>query len=347
MNSRVSRSTSKNPQSAIRNPQFIATLRSLLLALCTMHFALCIPAEAQQPTKVPRIGFVSSADRVRVEAFRQGLRDLNYIEGKTILVEYRNPQGRNERFSSFVSELVQLNVDVLVITALPAILAAKQVTKTIPVVMLVNADPVAAGIVDSLARPGGNITGLVTLTRELSGKRLELFKEAVPTVSRVGVLWDANGVGLEDVFKAYDAAARALKLQLVSLELRPPTPDLSGAFQAATKERAHALLTITDALLGRYPKQIAELAIKNRLPSMHEQPRYVEAGGLLSYSSVGIDLYRRAAIYVDKLLKGAKAAELPVEQPTKFELVINLKTAKQLGLTIPPNVLARADKIIK
>src|SRR5262245_24144243 len=320
--------------------------RLVVFGLCATFFALCSLAQSQS-TKIPKIGFITSADAPRLEAFRQGLRDHGYVEGKNIWIEYRNPEGQNEHFGRFVSELVQLNVDVLVVTALPAMLAAKQATKSIPIVILINADPVAAGLIDSLARPGGNITGVTTLARELSGKRLELFKETIPTISRVGVLWNANGVGLGAVFKEYEAAARVLKIQLQSLELRAPNPDLDGAFQAAIKEKSNALISITDALVGRYPKRIAELAIKNRLPSMHEQPRYVEVGGLTSYSAVGIDLYKRAATYVDKILKGAKPANLPVEQPTKFEFVINLKTAKALNLTIPQSVLYRADKVIR
>jgi len=320
--------------------------KSLFWLLTTLWLTSASIAEAQQAKKIPRIGFLGS-EIARVEVFRQGLRDLGYIDGKNILVEYRNPSGKNERFPSLVSELVELKVDVLVISALPAILAAKQATQTIPIVMFINADPVAAGIVDSLARPGGNVTGLARLTRQLSGKRLELLKEAVPTISRVGVIWDANGLALDIVFKEYQAAARALKLQVQSLEVRGPVPDLDGAFQAAKKDRASALISITDALLSPYAKQLAELAIKNRLPSMHENTLYVEAGGLMSYSANDIDLYRRAATYVDKILKGAKPADLPVEQPTKFELVINLKTAKLVGVTIPQSVLYRADTVIK
>jgi putative ABC transport system substrate-binding protein len=318
------------------------------LALCALLFALSMPAVgAQQPRKVPRVGFVGASDKPRLESFRQRLRDLGYIEDQNIQIEYRYPQGKNELYPNFVTELMQLNVDVLVITGLPGILAAKQATNTIPVVMLINADPVAAGVVHSLARPGGNITGLARLTRELSGKRLELLKETVPAISRVGVLWDDKGLALDIVFNEYEAAARALKIQVQSLPVRGPKPDLHGAFQLAVKERAGGVISITDALLTPYAKQIADLAINNRFPSMHEQTRYVEAGGLMSYSANDIDLYRRAATYVDKILKGAKPADLPIEQPTKFELVINLKTAKQIRLTIPPSVLARADKVIR
>ena len=244
---------------------------------------------------------------------------------------------------------MQLKVDVLVVGTLSSIRAAKQATKTIPIVMVIAVDPVATGIVDSLARPGGNITGLTTLNRELSGKRLELLKEAVPRLSRVGVLWEADSRSQAAAigFKEYEAAARALKIPLQSLEVRGPNPDFEGAFQAAAKGRASALITIRSALLVRYPKQIADLAIKNRLPSMYEGSQYVEAGGLMSYAANDTESFRRAAVYVDKILKGAKPADLPVEQPMKFEFVINLKTAKQIGLTIPPNVLARADRVIK
>jgi putative tryptophan/tyrosine transport system substrate-binding protein len=321
-------------------------------ALCALLPALCASAEAQQPAKIPRIGWVSGSGDPntpgpQVEAFRQGLRDIGYVEGKNMVVEYRYAEGKMDRIPSLVAELVQLKVDVLVSPNGPAILAAKQATKTVPIVMVVVLDPVATGIVDSLARPGGNITGVSTLNRELSGKRLELLKEAVPRISRLGVLWDANAPGPKSGFKEYEDAARALKIQLQSLEVRGPNPDFEGAFQAATKGRVNALITVRAAVLNRYAKQIADLAIKNRLPSMHEQSQYVEAGGLMSYSTNDAESFKRAAVYVDKILKGAKPADLPVEQPTKFEFIINLKTAKQIGLTIPPEVLARATKIIK
>jgi putative tryptophan/tyrosine transport system substrate-binding protein len=312
--------------------------------------ALAVTVEAQQPTKVPRIGYLSGAGDPsnpgpNVEAFRRGLQELGYIEGKNILVEYRYIEGKRDRVPSLVAELVQLKVDVLVSPNLPAIRAAKQATKTIPIVMVINWDPVAEGLIDSLARPGGNITGLSRLTRDLSGKRLELLKEVVLGISRVGVLDDAAAT--LQAFKDYQAAGRALKIQLQSLEIRGPNPDLEGAFQAAVKSRIRALIATQITVLLPYTEKIADLAIKNRLPLMFETGSSVEAGGLMSYAASDADLFRRAAIYVDKILKGAKAVELPVEQPTKFELVINLKTAKQIGLTIPPNVLARADKVIK
>ena len=320
-----------------------------LMALALAPFRL---AEPQQPKKVPLIGFVaasgdSNSPGPLVEAFRQGLRDLGYIEGKNIVVEYRFTEGRPDRVPGIVAELAQPKVDVLVIEPFPALRAAKQATKTIPIVMLTLVDPVATGIVDSLARPGGNITGFTRLTRELSGKRLELLKEMVPKISRVGVLWETESPGAAIAFKEYEFAAPAQKIELQSLEVRGPTPDLEGAFQAAVKGRVNALITVRSILLLHYPKQIADLAIKNRLASMHEGIEYIEAGGLTSYSAKDTESFRRAAIYVDKILKGTKPAELPVEQPTKFEFIINLKTAKQIGLTIPPNMLARADRVIK
>ena len=319
---------------------------SILVA--AMLLAVAIIAEAQQPKKVPRIGFVpgsgdSNNPGPSVEAFRQGLQDLGYIEGKNIQIESRSMEGTVDSIPSLVAELVRLKVDVLVLVPLLAIRAAKQATKTIPIVM----DPVGTGIVDSLARPGGNITGLATLSRELGGKRLELLKEMVPTISRVGVLADADAPVSAIAFKEYEAAASALKIRLQSLEVRGPNPDLEGAFQSATKGRANALIAVSNPLLSRYRKQIAELTIRNRTPSMCNTSTYVEAGCLMSYATNSADQYKRAATYVDKILKGTKPAELPVEQPTKFELVINLKTAKQIGVTITPNVLARADKLIK
>ena len=322
------------------------------LTLCALlFFALCLSAEAQQPKKVPRIGYLVSTSRTdlsaRTDAFRRGLRDLGYVEGKNIVLEYRYAEGRSERFPVLVAELVQLKVDALVLTALPAIRAAKQASKTIPIVMITGQDPVAMGLIDSLARPGGNITGVARLTRELSGKRLELLKETIPEIARAGLLWNVNGLALDINFKEYEAAARALKLQIQSLEVVGPKPDFEAAFRAAAKGRVGALVTMGDALLNRYTKRIADLAIRGRLPSIYEGSQWVEAGGLMTYSADDNESFRRAAFYVDKILKGAKPAELPVEQPTDFDLVINLKTAKQIGLTIPPNVLARADRVIK
>ena len=328
--------------------------RRVLVLFCLLITVLLITgfAEAQQPKKVPRIGFVSGAGNANnpgpnIEAFRRALRDLGYIEEKNILTEYRYMEGMMDRIPSLVAELVQLKVDILVSPVPSAIRAAKQATKTIPIVMLITTDPVATGLIDSLARPGGNVTGLTRLTRELSGKRLESLKEVVPGISRVGVLDDADAPVQTKGFKDYSAAAHALKIRLQSLEVRGPNPDFEGAFQAAAKGRVSALVTVRTPLLIGYRKQIADLAIKNQLPSMSEGSDYVEAGGLMSYTADDAESFRRAAAFVDKILKGAKPSDLPVEQPTKFELVINLKTAKQIGLTIPPNVLARADRVIK
>ena len=325
--------------------------RKILISLLTAVLLTTVSLTgAQQPAKIPRIGYVSgtgdpSNPGPYVEAFRQGLRDLGHIDGKNIVIEYRGAEGKLDRIPSLVAELVQLKVDVLVLPIPSAIHAAKQATRTIPIVMVTGSDPVADGLVDSLARPGGNITGLSTLSRELSGKRLELLTEVVPRLSRVGVLRDADEQS--GVFKEYEAAARAIKIQLQSLEVRGLNPDIEGAFQAAAKGHVRALITVTSAPLFLQRKRIADLAMKNRLPSMYQGSTWVEAGGLMSYSTNDLGAFRRAAYYVDKILKGAKPADLPVEQPTKFELVINLKTAKALGLTIPPLVLMRADKVIK
>jgi len=325
-------------------------LSSILFATLALVFG--VAADAQQPKKVPRIGFVATSGDLntpglQVEAFRRGLRDLGYIEGKSIVVEYRYLEGNLDRIPGVVAELVQLKVDVLVSGNLAVIRAAKQATTTIPIVMVTPQDPVATGLVDSLARPGGNVTGLTRLGRELSGKRLELLKEVVPRMSRAGALWDTNAPGPILGFREYEAAARALKIQLQSLEVRGPNPDLKGAFQAASKGRANALVTISGGGLSVLPKQIADLAIKNRLPSMCEGSESVEAGCLVSYAANQADQFRRAAVYVDKILRGRKPADLPVEQPMKFELVFNLNTAKRIGFTIPPNVLVRADRVVK
>jgi putative ABC transport system substrate-binding protein len=323
-----------------------------VLNLCATLFALCHPVEAQQPTKMPRIGYVASGtDDLNnpglVEAFRQGLRDLGYIEGKNILVEHRSQEGKAARGPGLVAELIQLKVDVLVLVTSPTIRAAKKATKTMPIVMVTTADPVATGFVDSLAHPGGNITGVTRITRELNGKRLELLKDVVPTTSRVGVLLQADSTSGGIHLKEYEAVARELKIELQSLGVRGQNPDFEAAFQTAAKGRVSAIITITNSLTSFYRKKIAALAIKNRLPSMYESSPYVEAGGLISYSANEAESFKRAAVYVDKILKGAKPADLPVEQPTKFELVINLKTAKEIGLTIPQSVLYRADRVIK
>ena len=323
--------------------------------LCLLIIALLSnapSAAAQQPKRIPRIGYVSGTGSSSdpgpyIEALRQGLRDLGHIDGKNIVIEFRGAEGKPTRIPSLVAELVQLKVDVLVSGNFPAASAAKQKTKTIPIVMVTNEDPVATKLIDSLARPGGNITGIATLQRELGGKRLELLTETVPRILRIGVLREADAQTAAIGFKEYETAARALKIQLQSVEVREPNPDFEGAFQTAAKGRASGLITITNPLVLRYRKRITELAIKNQLPSMYEGSAWVEDGGLMSFSTDDLDVFRRVATYVDKILKGVKPADLPVEQPTKFELAINLKTAKQIGLTIPPNMLARADRVIK
>ena len=314
------------------------------LTLWALLFALCVSAEAQPSKRVPRIGYISESNP---GAFRQGLKDLGYVEGKNILVEYRRAEGRIDRIPSLVAELVKLKVDVLVVSNFLAIRRAKEATKTIPIVMLSVVDPVASGIVDSLMRPGGNITGIARFDREEDRKRLELFKQVIPTISRAGVFWNTETESATLGFKAYETAARALKIQLLSLGLYGPNVDLVGRFQSVAQGRADALITVRNPVTQHYAKQIANLAIKNRLPSMFEASDFVEAGGLMSYTTSDAERFRRAAFYVDKILKGAKPADLPVEQPTKFELVINLKTAKQIGVTIPQSVLLRADKVIK
>ena len=321
-------------------------------ALCTMLFALCFSAPAQQTGKIPRIGYISgTGDAVNqgpyVDALRQGLRDLGYIENKNFVIEFRGAEGKTDRYPTLVSELVQLKVDVLVVPTLPSALIAKEATKTIPVVMVSNRDPVATGIVESLARPGANITGLATLSQDLSGKRLELLTEVIPRLTRVGIIRDPTSRATAIVFKEYEMAARALKLQIQSMEVQRENLDLESAFQSALKGRARAVITITTSLLFRHQKQITELAIKNRLPSLFEGRTWVESGGLMSYSTDDLAVYRRAATYVDKILKGTKPADLPIEQPTKFELVINLKTARALGVAIPQTLLLRADEVIQ
>jgi putative tryptophan/tyrosine transport system substrate-binding protein len=312
-----------------------------LIILTTIH-----PAEAQQ-AKVPRLGYVSSGygPGRELEVFRQGLRDLGYIEEKNILIEDRYLEGNWYRSRRLVGELVKLKVDILLSSADPVINAAKR-TNTIPIVMVTTQDPVAAGLIDSLARPGGNITGLTLLTRELSGKRLELLKEVVPKRLRVGVLGDAD-VYPAVAFEYYDKAARDLKIPLQPVNVRGPHPDFEGAFEAAAKERVNALVAMNMIIFANYRRRITDLAIKKRWPSMFEVDGWVNGRGLMSYAADSDYAWRRAAVHVDKILKGSKPADLPVEQPTKFELVINLKTAKQIGLTIPPNVLARADRVIR
>jgi putative ABC transport system substrate-binding protein len=329
------------------------TTKTITVLLVGLALASVQLTEAQQkPPKLPRIGYVSgtgdpSNPGPYVEALRQGLRDLGYIDGKNIVIEYRGAEGKLDRVPSIVNELVQLEVDVLVLPIRSAILAAKHATKTIPIVIVTGGDPVATGLIDSLARPGGNITGVSTLSRELIGKRLELLREVIRRLSRVGVLLNQDEQDAPDNLKEHEAAARALKIQVQSFKVSGQKPDIEEAFRAAAKGRVNALITVTSAPLFLQRKRIADLAITNRLPSMYQGRDWIEAGGLMSYSTNDLEAFRRVAYYVDKILRGTKPADLPVEQPTKFELVINLRTAKALGLTIPPLVLMRADKVIK
>jgi ABC-type uncharacterized transport system substrate-binding protein len=327
-------------------------LSALLFALgfsSVLAFVICSFAEAQQPKKAPRIGYLSGGSSFtgpQHGAFRQGLRELRYVEGKNILIEFRG-DAKLDRVPDLAAELVALKPDVIVAAGgtEPA-LAAKKATKTIPIVFTSVGDPISTGLVESLARPGGNITGLTNINPELSGKRLELLKETDPKFSRVALLWNPESPALTLAFKESEAAARALGLQLQSLEVRSPV-DFESAFKAAADRHAGALLVPSSQFFMRHRVKLAELAIKSRMSAIYGDKEYVEAGCLMSYGPSLSDLYRRAATYVDKILKGAKPADLPVELPTKFEFVINLKAAKQIGLTIPPNVLARADRVIK
>ena len=320
--------------------------------LCAMLLALSVSVEAQQPAaKVSRIGFLTTggeaASALRVEAFRQGLRELGYVEGKNIIIEYRYAEGRFERLPELAEELVRLKVDVLVVSSITVVRTARKVTATIPIVVAGAGDPIGSGLVATLARPGGNVTGLYIYSPELIGKRLELLKEVVPKVSRFAFLNDTDSTASKSMFKDAQVAAQALAVQFQLIEVKGPNPDLEGAFQVMVKERIGALITSPGALITFHLKKILELVEQNRIPAIHPDQQWVNAGGLMSYGANLVDLYHRAATYVDKILKGAKPADLPVEQPTKFELVINLKTAKQIGLTISPNVLARADRVIK
>jgi putative ABC transport system substrate-binding protein len=307
-------------------------------------------ADAQQPAgRVPRIGYLSPgirSDSYSREAFQQGLRGLGYVAGKNILIEYRYSEGKFERLPELAEELVRLKLDVIVTVGTPPAQAVKAATKTIPIVMALISDPVGTGLVGSLARPGGNVTGLSTISQDLSGKRLELLKETLPKVSRVAVLYDPNDPAKVDEFKETEVTARPLGVHLQSLEVRG-LDEFDGAFKAAITAKAGAILVLPTSILITNRTRIVDLAMKNRLPTMFATSQFTDAGGLMSYGPDYGDLYRRAATYVDKILKGAKPADLPVEQPTKFELVINLKTAKQIGLTVPPNLLVRANRIIR
>jgi putative tryptophan/tyrosine transport system substrate-binding protein len=320
---------------------------TIQLAATALLLALTIPAQAQQAKKVPRIGYLRFIEFPAYDAaFRNGLTDLGYIERENIHVEYRFAGGSLARLAEFAAELVSLKVDVIVAGSTQSIDAAKRATKTIPIVFPVTFDPVESGFVASLARPSGNLTGLSTVNPDAAAKRVELLKEVIPEISRLAVLRNPTNSGSQFPLKETEAGAKHLGIRLQTLEARSPE-ELEGVFRLATSERAGALIVIVDALFNAHQQRISELAIKHRLPAMFDSAQYAEAGGLISYGANLSDLFRRAATYVDKILKGAKPADLPVEQPTKFDLVINLKTAKQIGLAIPPHVLARADRVIR
>jgi putative ABC transport system substrate-binding protein len=321
-----------------------------VLVLWGLLFALCVPAEAQQPAKVPRIGVQidASAESIaaRIEGFRQGLRELGYIEGKNILIEWRAAEGKPERRREIAADFVRLNMDVIV-SAGPAVTRVlREATSTIPIVMLQDTDPVGSGVVVSLARPGGNITGLSALSPEMSGKQLELLKQIVPKLSRVAVIGNSTVPGDAQGLRQTVLAAGSFEVYLRYLDV-VSAKDIETVLRAAAKGGADALLFLGNPILNSHRQQVAELAAKHRLPATYGRPEFVEAGGLIYLGTSYNDLARRAATYVDKVLKGAKPSELPVEQPKKFELIINMKAAKQIGLTIPPNVLARADKVIR
>ena len=307
-------------------------------------------AEAEQPAKIPRIGYLAanslSAFSARIEAFQQGLRDLGYVEGKTIVIEWRSADGKIDRLPALAAKLVRLKLDVILSGADIVTRILKEATSTIPIVLPYDNDPVGNGFVASLAHPGGNITGLSTLSAELSGKRLELLKEIVPRVSHVAVFGTSSAPVTAHAIKETELAAAGLGVQLQYFDVSDPK-GVEIAIQAASKARPDAVITLSSAFITSHRKQLIDFAAKNRLPAIFNAKEFVDDGGLMSYSTSIPDLFRRAATYVDKILKGANPAELPVEQATKFELLINLKTAKQIGLTIPPNVLARADKVIR
>jgi putative ABC transport system substrate-binding protein len=333
-----------NLKSKIENPKW--------LGLSAIAFVLVVAAgaQAQQPARIPCIGYLTneslSATSARDKTFRQGLSELGYVEGKNLVIEWRSAEGKLDRVPARAAELVRLKVAVIVTAAPPPTLAAKGATATIPIVMAFDDDPVGSGFVASLARPGGNITGLATLSPETGGKQLELLKEIVPKLSRVAVFGTSTVPQHAQMIKEIELAAKALGVKLQYLDLHNPK-DIETAFRAVTKGRADAVLVQPGPIFNSNRPRIAKLAVVSRLPAIYSHSQYVVDGGLMTYGVSITDLYRRAATYVDKILKGAKPAQLPVEQPTKFEMVINLKAAKQIGLNIPPNVLARADRVIR
>jgi putative ABC transport system substrate-binding protein len=317
-------------------------------ALCALFFALCVPVEAQQSKRVYRVGYVSPRLGIdsRGEAFRKGLRELGYVEGQNLAIEWRFAKGKTSLFPELASELVRLNMDCILAVGVNAVDKLKQLTKTIPIVIgTIDADPVQEGLVANLARPGGNITGFTGIAYDIAGKRLEFLKETVPKATRAGILVDPGRATAAHA-KEMEVTARTLSMQLQLLEVGEPE-GLDNAFRVARQARVEVLTVVATGLINSHRPRIINLAASSRLPTMYSSPDFVFEGGLMSYSADPVEQHRRAASYVDKILKGANAAELPVQQPTKFELVLNLKAAKQIGLTIPPNVLARADRVIR
>jgi ABC-type uncharacterized transport system substrate-binding protein len=337
------RCRSDNPKSKIENPKFFGVAVDVLLAI------FAVAGHAQEP-KTPRIGFLvagpASAISSRIDAFRQGLRQLGYVEGKNIVIEYRYGEGKLDNLPALAAELVKLKVDVIVTAGSQATLPAKQATSTIPIVMTQDNDPIGSGFIASFARPGGNVTGLVNLAAELSGKQIELLKEIIPKLKRVTALRDPSEPGSPRAVKETELAGQGLAVQVDYMDIQA-AKDIEPAFKAIGSKRPDALLVMTGALVNANRKRLIELAAKSRLPTMYSRAEYVEDGGLMMYGVNTNDMYWRAATYVDKILKGAKPGELPVEPPNKFDLMFNLKAAKQIGLTIPPNVLVRANKVIK
>jgi putative ABC transport system substrate-binding protein len=343
--------SSKQKSVSSQEPGAIPVARSIVHCLLITALLLIVSlVEAQQPKQVPRIGFLATGSApavlTRVEAFRRGLRDLGYVEGKNIAIEYRYAAGKSDRLPDLAAELIHLKVDVLVAQGAPAAHAAKNATNTIPIVMGNAADPVGTGLVTSLARPGGNITGFTSLARKLGGKRLEVLKEALPRLSRLAVLANRDNPGYSAQMKEIEVAAKELRMQVQAFGVQVAN-DFDKAFSAMSRENVHAIIVIQSPAFSNERARLVDLAVKNGFPVMYPQSEFAQAGGLMSYGPSVPDLFRRTATYVDRILKGAKPADLPVEQPTKFEFVINLKTAKQIGLTIPPNVLARGDRVIR
>jgi putative tryptophan/tyrosine transport system substrate-binding protein len=325
--------------------------KKILLSAAAIVITFAHPADAQQRGKIPHVGILSpsapnTAADANLDSFRQGLRDLGYVEGRNIRLEYRWADNREDQYPALVADLIRLKVDIIYTSSTPAVLVAKQATKTVPIVFPVSSDPVSVRIVDSLARPGGNATGLSSLASDLWPKRMELLKETFPKVSQLAMLWNSSNPGMKVRAKETLASAGALGVTVQDRGV-PDLDGLESVFATLSKDRPDALLTMVDPFTRFHLKRILEFAAKNRLPAMYEDRMFVEAGGLFSYGPWIAELFRRSGTYVDKILKGANPADLPVEQPTKFELFINLKTANELGVTIPPHVLARADRVIK